>query len=123
MGINIATQKLASFSFVSAEEIVIVRRQEEKMKILIFILRTLKTLLEINKARKLYGFLAKSFLHYNQIGHFKPLIIYSKDEVTTTLKVIEFVPDSAKIAYNLELLMGMNNNSLKSMAYRYVFSQ
>lgn len=92
------------------------------MKILIFILRSLKTLLEINKARKLYGFLEKSFLHYNQIGHFKPLIIYSKDEVTTTLKVIEFVPDSAKIAYNLELLMGMNNNSLKSMAYRYVFS-
>jgi|TARA_B100000959_G_scaffold270647_1_gene317800 predicted O-methyltransferase YrrM len=74
------------------------------MKILI--LKTIKKLLGIKKARKLYGFLAKSVLRDNQIRHYEPSIIYSKEGVTTTPKLIELVADSAKIASNLELSCG-----------------
>lgn len=83
------------------------------------ILRTILKLLGIKEARKFYSLLAKSVLRDNQIRHFEPSIIYSKEDVITTPKLIELVADSAKLASNLELSCGKEN--LPDSKYLNVF--
>lgn len=57
-------------------------------------------------ARSLYRHFSQKILRNNGIGHYEPSIIYSKEDVNTTVDLIDLMADAVKIAAHTKLVCG-----------------
>ena len=87
------------------------------MKLLV--IKLLKIFLGIKNLRKIYSLLSKCVLRDNQIRHFEPSLIYSKEDSTVTPKLIELIAESSKLASQTVLNCGKKN--LPDSKYLNVF--
>ncbi|MCA6478659.1 MAG: hypothetical protein IM571_12005 [Chitinophagaceae bacterium] len=60
-------------------------------------------------ARSLYRHFSKKILRNNGIGHYEPSIIYSKEDATSTIELIDLMADAVKIAAHTNLGCGKLN--------------
>ena len=81
--------------------------------------RTLKTFFGVGRLRKIYSLLSQCVLRDNQIRHFEPSIIFSKEDATSTPELIKIVADSALLASQITLNCGKND--LQDSRYLNVF--
>ena len=85
----------------------------------IFVINLLKISLGIKNLRKIYSLLSKCVLRDNQIRHFEPSLIYSKEDSTVTPKLIDLIAESSKLASQTVLNCGKKN--LPDSKYLNVF--
>lgn len=84
-----------------------------------FIIKFIKGIIRIRNSRKIYSIFSKLVLRDNQIRHFEPSIIYSKEDSDTTKELIHLVSNAAKLASNTTLTCGKKN--LPDSKYLNVF--
>ncbi len=75
----------------------------------IFVINLLKISLGIKNLRKIYSLLSKCVLRDNQIRHFEPSLIYSKEDSTVTPELIDLIAESSKLASKTVLNCGKKN--------------
>ena len=83
------------------------------------VIRILKTFFGVGSLRKIYSLFANCVLKDNQIRHFEPSIIYSKEDSSSTPELISIVADGAKLASQTILKCGENN--LEDSKYLNIF--
>ncbi len=77
------------------------------MKILV--IKILKVFIGVKNLRKIYNLLSKCVLRDNQIRHFEPSIIFSKEDLIVSPELIYLIAESSKLASQTVLNCGKKN--------------
>lgn len=70
------------------------------------VVTAIKALLSKKISRKMYSALSRNVLRDNKIRHFMPSIAYSREDIVTTVELVDLVADAVKIAAKTELNCG-----------------